>query len=250
GAVEGDMAQLVRDDPGAAKLLVPRLRTLEHFHDGALGVIDDHHLGDRGLGILLARRAQPVRGRLLVEGGEIVLRTELEADARASRLLAAPQDHGMMIVGVGEIGRVALLGDEREAENIRVVLGLLVEIGRLVAGVRYLPHSDHGIAPFRFDFCREEIERAAIHRMQESTAGYFDERDCVGAAHPRRKTLTATRTVSSTFSRRAARGTPVSQPSWCSPISMSRNSTASRYGSSSMMRPAFCCFAIQSATTP
>jgi hypothetical protein len=45
---------------------------------------------------------------------------------------------------------------------------------------------------------------------------------------PRRNTLTAIRTVSSIFSRFAARGTPVSHLSWCSPISISRNRTARR----------------------
>src|SRR4029450_2755627 len=151
----------------------------------------------------------------------------------------------MVLDRVRQIDCVLLSGDQSEAEDVRVVLGLLVEIRRLVACVRYLPHSDHADSSLSFVFwiSKSSKPRENLHGRGEA-GGYFD---AAGAAQPPKKTLTAIRTVSSILSRLAARGMLVSQLNWCSPISMSRNRTASRYGSSSIMRPSFCCLAIHCA---
>ena len=56
---------------------------------------------------------------------------------------ALAQHHRVMIDGGGEIGRVLLLGDQVEPEDVGVVLDLLVEVGRLVGGVGDLLDADH-----------------------------------------------------------------------------------------------------------
>jgi hypothetical protein len=49
----------------------------------------------------------------------------------------------MVIDGRGQIGGVLLSGDQTEAEDVGVILDLLVEIGRLVGGVGDLLDTDH-----------------------------------------------------------------------------------------------------------
>src|SRR5712671_5116944 len=49
----------------------------------------------------------------------------------------------MMFAGICQVDRVPLFRDQRESKDIGVILGLPVEIGGLIAGMRYLPHSDH-----------------------------------------------------------------------------------------------------------
>jgi hypothetical protein len=142
--VEGDVSQLVRNDPRAAESLALRFRPFEHFHHRALRILERDHVADRRLRILLPRGAQPVRRGLLFEAVEIVVGTKLESDSRAFRLFAPAQDHRMMVIGICHIDRVALLRNEGQPEDVRVILRLLVEIGGLIAGVRYLSHSDHG----------------------------------------------------------------------------------------------------------
>jgi hypothetical protein len=50
----------------------------------------------------------------------------------------------MMFAGIGQIDRVVLFGDQRETKHIAVILGLFADVGGFLAGVRYLPHCEHG----------------------------------------------------------------------------------------------------------
>ena len=68
---------------------------------------------------------------------------DLKAEPRAFGHGAVLQDDGVVLDRIRQIYRVALFGDQSEAENVRVVLGLLVQIRSFVAGVGYLPHTDH-----------------------------------------------------------------------------------------------------------
>ncbi len=76
---------------------------------------------------------------------EIVVRPDLEADAHALRLVALAQHHRVMIDRVGEKGRVLVLADERHAEDVGVIFGLLLDIRHLVADVGDLADADHAI---------------------------------------------------------------------------------------------------------
>src|ERR1700675_3098174 len=57
----------------------------------------------------------------------------------------------MVIDRVGEINDVLVLGGKMEPKNISVILGLFLQIGHFVAGVRDLANPDHVYLP-RFDF--------------------------------------------------------------------------------------------------
>ena len=59
------------------------------------------------------------------------------------RLGAMAQHHRVVIDGGGEVYCVLLLGDERQAQDLGVVLGLLVEIWRFVRRVGDLVDADH-----------------------------------------------------------------------------------------------------------
>ena len=85
---------------------------------------------------------------LLLERVEIVALAELKADAHAFRLRAFAQHDGVMIDGVGEKGRVLLLGGDRHAEDVAVIVGLLLDVGHFVAGVGDFFDADHTVSPF------------------------------------------------------------------------------------------------------
>ena len=87
---EGDVAELVRHDALLWEFLVHELAALEHLHHGALGVLEGHHVGDRGLRVLLALRLDAVRRGLLLEGVEVVVGPELEAEPHAIAVIAPP----------------------------------------------------------------------------------------------------------------------------------------------------------------
>ena len=72
---------------------------------------------------------------LLLEGVEIVVGRDLEAEAHAFRLRALAQHHGMVIDRRGEIDGVLVLAGHGETEDVGVVLDLLVDVGHLVGGV-------------------------------------------------------------------------------------------------------------------
>ena len=111
--MEGDVTQLMGNDTSAAKSRVLRFRSLEHFHYGALRILECDHVVDGGLGILLARGPQAMRGGLLFERTEIVVGPELESDSRAFRMQAMTQDDGMMLNAICKIDHVPLFGDQR-----------------------------------------------------------------------------------------------------------------------------------------
>jgi hypothetical protein len=90
--MEGDVAELVRHDAVVAKRLALRLGAFEYLQNGPLRVFEADHVVDPRLGVLLARRSQPVRRGLLLEGIEIVIRPELEPDLRAAWMRARAQD--------------------------------------------------------------------------------------------------------------------------------------------------------------
>ena len=85
---------------------------------------------------------------LLLERIEIVVLAELKSDAPASGLRAFAQHHRVMIDGVGEEGRVLLLGRDRHAEDVAVIIGLLLDVGHFVAGVGDFFDADHAVSPF------------------------------------------------------------------------------------------------------
>ena len=72
---------------------------------------------------------------------------ELEADAHALRLRALAQHDRVMVDRIGEEGRVLVLADQRHAEDVGVIFGLLVDVGHLVAGVGDLADADHADSP-------------------------------------------------------------------------------------------------------
>jgi hypothetical protein len=83
--MERDVADLVRDDAFDRKFLRLRLGALEHLHQRALRVLEGHHVGDGRLGVLQPARLHAMRLGLLLEGVEIVVGTDLEAEAHALR---------------------------------------------------------------------------------------------------------------------------------------------------------------------
>src|SRR5437879_4825701 len=50
----------------------------------------------------------------------------------------------MMIDGVSEVDRIAILLDQGQSENVGVIFRLLLRVGRFVAGINNLAHADHG----------------------------------------------------------------------------------------------------------
>ena len=157
GDVESNVAELVRHDSLGLKFLVREGGALEDFQDRAFGVLEGHQLRDRGLRILFALRLDAVGLHLLFESGEIVALADLKGDAHAVRLRAFAQDHGVMIDRVGEKGGVLFLADERHAQDARVVVGLLFDVGHFIAGVGDLAHTDHADPPLGI------VLRAFIH---------------------------------------------------------------------------------------
>jgi hypothetical protein len=142
-STQWNVADLVRDDALDWKFLRLRLGTLEHLHQRALRVLEGHHVGDRRLRVLQPARLHAMRVRLLLEGVEVVVRADLEAEPHALRSAALAQHHRMMVEGRGEVGRVLFLGDKIESEDVGVVLDLPVEVGRLIGRVSDLLHADH-----------------------------------------------------------------------------------------------------------
>ena len=143
GDVEGDVAELVRNDALARKFLVREVRPLEHLHDGALRVLEHDGVGNGRLGIALARGLDAVRGGLALEGVEILVDADLKAEMHAFGRRAPAQDHRMMVDGVGEIDGAVLLADDGQPEDVGVIFRLLVQVGRLVAGMSDLAYADH-----------------------------------------------------------------------------------------------------------
>src|SRR4029077_8310907 len=106
-----------------------------------------YHLRDRGLRIFLALRFDTVARHVLLERGEVGVGRNLEAKTYALGVRSAPQHHRVMIHGGCEVHRVLFLGNERQAQDLRVILGLLVEIGRFVRGVGDLVDAGHEDSP-------------------------------------------------------------------------------------------------------
>jgi hypothetical protein len=143
GDVEGDVAELERDNPLVRETLSGEGVALEHLHDRSLGILEGEQVRDRGLRVLFSLGLGAVLLHLLLERIEIVVGADLKADARALRLRALAHDHGVMIDGRGEIDRVLVLARNREAEDLGVILDLLVDVGHLVSGVGDLLDADH-----------------------------------------------------------------------------------------------------------
>ncbi len=119
GDMEGDVAELVRHDAFGLEFLVREGVALEHLHDGALGIGEHQHVGDRRLGVLAALGLDAVACDLLFEVVEIAIGRDLKADAHALRLRALAQHHRMVIDGRGEKDRVLFLGGERQSQESR-----------------------------------------------------------------------------------------------------------------------------------
>ena len=129
--------------PFAWNLWCAKSVALEHFHHRTLGILERHHVGDRRLGVAAPFGPDALRRDLALEVAEIGIRRDLETEPHALRLRAAAEHHRMMVDGRGQIDRVRVLGDEVQSQNLGVVFGLLVEIGRLIHGVRDLTDADH-----------------------------------------------------------------------------------------------------------
>ena len=114
------MADLVRHDALVREFLALRLGTLEHLHDGALGILEGDHVGNRGLRILQAPYLDVVPGGLLLEGVEVIVGGKLKADAYAACRTAFAKHDGVMVNGGGEVGRVLLLRYQIQAEDVGV----------------------------------------------------------------------------------------------------------------------------------
>jgi hypothetical protein len=127
----------------------------------ALGIGEHQHVRDRRLRILLAFGLDAVGRDLLFEVAEIGVSGNLERHARALRLRAFAQHDRMMVHRGSEIDRIVVLGRDREPENIGIIFGLPIEIGRLVAGVGDFADADHANSP-SFPFFR--ILRVAVHQ--------------------------------------------------------------------------------------
>src|SRR5262249_18754181 len=110
----------------------------------AFGVLERNRLANRRLRVLLAVGLDALALHLLVEIAEVVVGPDLEADAHAPRLVALAQHHRVMVDRAGEISGILVATDQREAENLGVVLELLVDVGHLIRGVRDLADPDHG----------------------------------------------------------------------------------------------------------
>ena len=148
GDVERDMAELVRHDALGLEFLVREVGALEYLHHRALRIGEGQHIRDRRLRILLAFGLDAVTLHLLFESIEIVSVAELESRRGAHRACdALAQHHRMMIDRVGEKGRVLFLGRQRHAENVGVILGLLLEVGHFIAGVGDFLDADHADSP-------------------------------------------------------------------------------------------------------
>src|SRR4029450_2929657 len=79
----------------------------------------------------------------------------------------------MVLDRVRQIDCVLLSGDQSEAENVRVVLGLLVEIRRLIAFVPSLPPSDHADSSLSVVFwvSKSSKPRENLHGRGETEQG-------------------------------------------------------------------------------
>ena len=159
GDVEGDVAELKRNDAFGLEFLRRESVALEHFDHRAFGIGEHQHVGDRRFGIFAALGLDAVARHLLFEIAEIGVGRDLKSDAHALRLRAVAQHHRVMVDGRGEKDGVLLLGGERQSQNLGVILALPVEIGRLVAGMGDLADADHTNSPAVMLFWRAAASR-------------------------------------------------------------------------------------------
>ena len=138
--------------PLGLKFLVREVGALEHLHHRALRVLERHKLRDRRLRILFALCLDAVALHLLFESVEIIALADLEGDTHALRLWAFAQDDGVMIDRIGEKRGVLFLADQRHAQDVGVIVGLLFDVRHFIAGMGDLAHADHASTPFRFAF--------------------------------------------------------------------------------------------------
>ncbi len=97
GDVEGDVAELERHDAFGLEFLMREGVALEHLHDGAFGIGEHQHVGDRRLGVLAALGLDAVACDLLFELVEIAHRARSEsrrARIAPAGLCAAPPSGG------------------------------------------------------------------------------------------------------------------------------------------------------------
>src|SRR5262249_50208743 len=107
-----------------------------------------------------ARGVSGVALNLFLDGAEVLLGPDLEAEAHAFRLRPLAQNYRMVVDGRREIGGVFAFVGQRETDDLGVILGLLVDIGHFVNRVGDLFDTDH--ADLRK--CLLSVQRAGFAR--------------------------------------------------------------------------------------
>ena len=141
--VEGDVSELQRHDALLVEWLRRERALAEDFQDRALRIGEGDHLRDRRLGGGLPFHLDAVGLDLFGEGFQVPVRCDLEGEAVAFGFAGLAQDDRVVVEGAGEIGGVRLPLDQGEAQDLRVIVDLTVEIRRQECGVRDAFHSDH-----------------------------------------------------------------------------------------------------------
>src|SRR4029079_8333426 len=110
----------------------------------ALRVLERDDLRDTGLGIALARGLEAVAGQLLLEGVEIIAGRDLKSDARAARSGTFAQHH-RVVEHAREIDGVTLFAHQLTDDDVDIIVGETLEIGRLETGMGDAAYRDHGV---------------------------------------------------------------------------------------------------------
>ena len=169
--VEGDVAELERDDALLAEPLARGGALREYLELRALRVLELDQIGNRRLAVAAAIGFQPVQLELTVELAEIGERRDLERQMRAARRLAVT-DHDRVVVERGGEER-GLCGpvDQGKPKHVGVVGDLAADVGRLEAGVADALDADHHVFPLS---AARDLCGIVARRSQNLKAGRTD----------------------------------------------------------------------------
>ena len=146
---ERQMAELERADAGDRLVLGDRRLLGEHVDLGALRIVERHRLGDAGRGVVARLAAHALGFEALADVAELGVRIDLERQLGAARLIALVELHHE-VADLGRQMRPAVLPRrDRKPHDLREIVDLPLEVGRLERGVAHSFDLDHGCLRLR-----------------------------------------------------------------------------------------------------
>ena len=148
---ERQMAELERADAGDRLVLCDRRLLGEHIDLGALRVVERHGLRNAGRGVVARLAPHALGFEALADVAELGVRIDLERQLGAARLIALLELHHE-VADLGRQMRPAVLPRrDRKPHDLREIVDLPLEVGRLECGVAESFDLNHGCLRLRRD---------------------------------------------------------------------------------------------------